>query len=203
MFEDTYKTIKRVSKGLFKDRGSKFIAIACPVENEEDVKLKLAELRKEYHDARHHCYAYQLGFDKSAYRVNDDGEPSSTAGKPIYGQILSKDLTNILIVVVRYFGGTKLGVSGLINAYRSAARDALEENSIITKTVTEIYELSFDYPLMNDVMRILKDEKLEQLSQKFELSCSLTFSVRKNDGMRVQEKFRKLHGLDIKHLRTV
>ena len=202
MFENTYKTITKVSKGLFKDRGSKFIAIACPVKKEEDVKFKLAELRKEYHDARHHCYAYQLGFDKSAYRVNDDGEPSSAAGKPIYGQILSKDLTNILIVVVRYFGGTKLGVSGLINAYRSAARDALDNNIIIKKTVNEIYELSFDYPLMNDVMRILKDEKLEQLSQKFELSCSLTFSVRKNDAIRVQEKFKKMHGLEIKYLRT-
>jgi len=203
MFEDTYKTITQVTKGLFKDRGSKFIAIASHVEKEEDVKNKLAELRKEYHDARHHCYAYQLGFDKSAYRVNDDGEPSGTAGKPIYGQILSKDLTNILIVVVRYFGGTKLGVSGLINAYRSAARDSLDNNVIITKTVNEIYELSFDYPLMNDVMRILKDEKLEQLAQKFELSCSLTFSVRKNDSMRVQEKFKKMHGLEIKYLRTV
>jgi len=203
MFEDTYKTITKSSKGLFKDKGSKFIAIACPVKKEEDVKIKLAELRKEYHDARHHCYAYQLGFDKSAYRINDDGEPSGTAGKPIYGQILSKDLTNILIVVVRYFGGTKLGVSGLINAYRSATKDALENSVIITKTVNEIYELSFDYLLMNDVMRILKDEKLEQISQTFELSCSLTFSVRKNDGMRVHEKFKKIHGLEIKYLRTI
>ncbi len=203
MFEDTYRTTTKASKGLFKDKGSKFIAISFPVGSEEEVKHKLAELRKEYHDARHHCYAYQLGFDKSAYRINDDGEPSGTAGKPIFGQILSKDLTNILIVVVRYFGGTKLGVSGLINAYRSAARDALDNNTIITKTINEIYELSFDYPLMNDVMRILKDEKLKQLSQSFELSCSLTFSVRKSDAMRVHEKFKKMHGLEIKYLKTI
>ncbi len=203
MFEDTYKTITSQSKGLFKDRGSRFIAIACPVRDEKEVKEKLTDLRKEYHDARHHCYAYQLGFDKSAYRVNDDGEPSSTAGKPIYGQILSKDLTNILIVVVRYFGGTKLGVSGLINAYKSAAKDALGDAEIVTKTVNEIYELSFDYPLMNDVMRILKDENLEQISRNFELRCALTFSVRRNDGIRIFEKFKKIHGLKIKYLRTL
>jgi uncharacterized YigZ family protein len=203
MFEDTYKTITKTSRGVYKDRGSKFIAIAYPVGNEEDVKMKLTELKKEYHDARHHCYAYQLGFDKSAYRINDDGEPSGTAGKPIYGQILSKDLTNILIVVVRYFGGIKLGVSGLINAYRSAARDALEDNSIITKTINEIFEIRFDYPLMNDVMKILKDEKLRQLTRNFELTCLLTFSVRKSDATRIQDKFRKMHGLDIKHVKTI
>ncbi len=203
MFDDTYKTITGVAKALFKDKGSKFIAIATPVESEEEVRVRLTELKKEYHDARHHCYAYQLGFDKSAYRVNDDGEPSGTAGKPIFGQIQSKDLTNIMIVVVRYFGGTKLGVSGLINAYRTAARDALDNADIITKTVNEIYELSFDYPLMNDVMRIMKEENLDQVSQDFGLSCSLNFSVRKRDGMRVFERFRNLHGLEIKYIITI
>lgn len=125
LFEDTYKTIASPSEGVFKDRGSKFIAKAFPVKTEDDIKIHLETLRKDYYDARHHCYAYQLGFDKSAYRINDDGEPSGTAGKPIFGQINSHDLTNILIVVIRYFGGTKLGVSGLINAYRTASKESI------------------------------------------------------------------------------
>lgn len=202
MFGDTYKTITKASTGLYKEKGSKFIAIACTVQSEEDVKEKLEELKKEYHNARHHCYAYQLGFDKSAYRINDDGEPSGTAGKPIFGQINSFELTNILIVVVRYFGGTKLGVSGLIRAYKTAAKDALENSKIITKTVNEIYELKFEYPLMNDIMRILKEENLEQFDQNFELSCSLKFSVRKRDAERVKEKFKQMHGIQVKYLKT-
>lgn len=202
LFEDTYKTINEISEGLFKDRGSKFIAFAFPINNEEDVKERLAELRKKYHDARHHCYAYVLGQDKSAYRINDDGEPSGTAGRPIHGQILSHDLTNILIVVIRYFGGTKLGVSGLINAYRTAGREAIESNIIVTKTIHEVYNVYFQYERMNDVMKIIKEEGLKVISQQFELECSLSFSVRKKSANYIYERFSKIKDLKIKYLQT-
>ncbi|MCX6230210.1 MAG: YigZ family protein [Bacteroidetes bacterium] len=202
LFEDTYKTIKLRSEGIYKEKGSKFIAIALPVCSENDVKEALALLRKEFYDARHHCYAYILGFDKSAYRINDDGEPSGTAGRPIHGQLMSKDLTNTLVVVVRYFGGTKLGVSGLINAYKTATKEALESAEIIEKIVCDIYEISFDYLQMNDVMKLLKDENLHQFEQAFETACSLKFTVRKNNSDRLYEAFRKIEGLKIKFLRT-
>ncbi|MGZ4159143.1 MAG: IMPACT family protein, partial [Bacteroidia bacterium] len=152
--------------------------------------------------ANHHCYAFRLGADKQAYRANDDGEPSNTAGKPILGQIQSKDLTNILIVVVRYFGGTLLGVSGLIQAYKQAAEDAISHSKIIEKTVNDIYELRFDYLQMNDVMKIIKDGNLDILSQNFELSCSLAFSVRKSNSNKVYDSFKKLEGLKITFLST-
>ncbi len=181
LFEDTYKTIENISEGLFKDRGSKFIAHAIPVNNENQVKEHLSALRKKYHDARHHCYAYQLGFDKSSYRINDDGEPSGTAGKPIFGQILSHDLTNILIVVVRYFGGTKLGIGGLINAYKTSAKDALNNAKIIEKTINEVYEIIYDYPVMNAVKKIIKEENITQTSQKFDLNCKIIFLIRKSN----------------------
>lgn len=203
LFEDTYHTIKKAAEGLYKEKGSKFIALAVPVHNEDEVKQKLVEIRKTYHDARHHCYAYVLGFDKSAHRYNDDGEPSGTAGRPIFGQLQSFDLTNILVVVVRYFGGTKLGVSGLITAYRSATRDALERADIIDLTVNDVYELGFEYPLMNEVMRVIKDEGLQIVEQDFQLSCKLSFRVRKNFSKRIYERFRKLHGVKIDYLKTV
>ena len=203
MFEDTYHTITNPSKGLYKEKGSKFIAVAVPVMTEEEVKEKLGDLRKEYHDARHHCYAYVLGFDKSAHRYNDDGEPSGTAGRPIFGQLQSKDLTNILVVVIRYFGGTKLGVSGLITAYKSATRDALETADIISLTVNDVYQLSFEYPLMNEVMRVIKDEDLKVTDQDFQLSCKLNFKVRKNSSNKVYERFTKIHGVKIDYLKTV
>lgn len=203
LFEDTYHTITSPSKGLYKEKGSKFIALAIPVMTEEEVKDQLAQLRKEYHDARHHCYAYVLGFDKSAHRYNDDGEPSGTAGRPIFGQLQSKDLTNILVVVIRYFGGTKLGVSGLITAYKSATRDALETADIISLTVNDVYGLSFEYPLMNEVMRVIKDEELKIVDQDFQLRCKLSFSVRKNSSNKLYERFRKIHGVKIDYLKTV
>ena len=203
LFEDTYNTIKKTSRGLYKEKGSKFIALAFPVHTEEEVKIKLDEVRKEYHDARHHCYAYVLGFDKSAHRFNDDGEPSGTAGRPIFGQLQSFDLTNILIVVVRYFGGIKLGVSGLITAYRSAAKDAIENTDIVKLTINDEYELSFEYPLMNEVMRVIKDEGLEVIDQDFQLSCKLQFMIRKNSSNRVYERYRKIHGVNIRYLKTV
>jgi uncharacterized YigZ family protein len=203
LFEDTYKTIKTQSVGIFKDRGSKFIALAIPVISENEIKEKLETIRKKYYDATHHCYAYQLGFDKSAYRINDDGEPSGTAGKPIFGQILSNDLTNILIVVIRYYGGTKLGVPGLINAYKTSTALALENSEIISKIVKEIYEINYDYLAMNAVMKIIKEEKLEQLEHNFDLKCKIVFSVRKNNSKKVYEKFKSINGLLIQYLKIV
>jgi uncharacterized YigZ family protein len=202
LFEDTYLTISESSEGLFKDRGSKFIAYAYPVTTETEIKERLAFLRKEHSSARHHCYAYRLGPDKSAYRANDDGEPAGTAGKPILGQLLSKDLTNTLIVVVRYFGGTLLGVSGLINAYRNAAADAIANAGIIEKQVQDVYEVKFTYPAMNHVMKIIKDEDLQILSQDLSLDCTLSFAVRKSNADRVEAMFRKIDDLTIHHSRT-
>lgn len=203
MFEDVYHSIASRSEGLYKAKGSKFIAIAFPVKTEAEVKDKLQEVRKAYHDARHHCYAYRLGFDKSSHRYNDDGEPSGTAGRPIFGQIQSKDLTNILIIVVRYFGGTKLGVSGLITAYKTAAHEAIKQARILSLTVNDVYEICFEYPLMNEVMRIVKDEQLIVIEQDFQINCKLSFKVRKKESNRLYDKFRKLHGIKIRYLITV
>ena len=202
MFEDTFLTIEKNAEGLFKDKGSKFLSFAFPVTTEEEVKVELAKLRKLHPSARHHCYAFMLGVNKQGYRANDDGEPSNTAGKPILGQINSKGLTNVLIVVVRYFGGTLLGVSGLINAYKMAAADSLENAKIVEKTVNDVYEVKFDYLQMNEVMKIMKDEKLEQLSQNFEMNCSLLFSVRKSNSNNVYEEFNKIPKLTIEYKRT-
>lgn len=177
--EDLYKTIKMPAEGLYKEKGSKFIALAYPVDTEEEIKSLLAEIRTEYYDARHHCYAYRLGADKKRFRTNDDGEPSSTAGKPILGQILSADLTNILIVVVRYFGGIKLGVSGLIQAYKEAAADAIAHADIIEKTENRILRVRFSYGVMNEVMRVVKEEEPEVLDRMFELECRMTLSIRR------------------------
>jgi uncharacterized YigZ family protein len=202
LFDDSYKTIVNHSEGFFKDRGSKFISHAYPVKTEEDVKEILAQLRKDYYDARHHCYSYILNPDKSAFRINDDGEPSGSAGKPIHGQLLSYDLTNTLVVVIRYFGGTKLGIPGLINAYREATRDALNQTEIITKTINEYFQIEYEYPLMGNVMRIIKDENLEQINTQFEISCKIEMRVRKNDYQRIADEFGKIHGVKLVHLRT-
>ena len=202
LFEDTYLTIAQPCEGLFKDKGSRFIAFAYPVGNEEDIKKCLAGLRKEHFNARHHCYAFRLGADKQAFRANDDGEPKYTAGKPIFSQIQKNDLTNILIAVVRYFGGTLLGTGGLINAYKQAAADALEHATIIENTVNDFYEISFDYLQMNEVMRMLKEENLEQIQHNFEQDCKLIFSVRKNNSNKVFELFNKINNLDVKYLNT-
>jgi len=203
LFEDTYRTISKATEGIYKDKGSKFIALSFPVSNEEEVKEKLAEVRKRYHDARHHCYAYRLGFDKLVYRINDDGEPSGTAGKPIFGQFLSNDLTNILVVVVRYFGGTKLGISGLIKAYKTATIEALKEEIFITKKVWDVYKVYFDYPQMNDVMKILKEDGINQLDQRFDLECMVKFSVRKKFTNKIYDRFSKIKNLRIKYLQTI
>jgi len=203
MFSDTYYTLKQNSEGLYKDKGSKFIAYAWPVKNEEEIKRILDDLRKKHYDARHHCYAWALGPTRDAFRINDDGEPSGTAGKPIYGQILSNDITNVLIVVVRYFGGTKLGVRGLINAYKAAAADAIENNTKIEMLIREIYQLQFDYPLMNEVMKVLKDFDLNQLSHEFALSCKLTFEVRRSKADEVKNIFQSIYGVKITYIHTL
>lgn len=200
MSEDTYKSISVRSEGLFKDRGSKFIGIAVPVETEDEVKEALEAIRKEYYDARHHCYAYRLKFDHSLWRVNDDGEPSSSAGRPIFGQIQSYDLTNILIVVVRYFGGTKLGVPGLINAYRTAAKEAIEDNTIEDRIVYHQYDIHYEYAAMNDVMKIIKDESLEQLETQFDLKCRIRLKIRMRDSERITEKLGKINTLKIEEV---
>ncbi len=202
LFDDTYFTINSRATGIYKERGSKFLATAIPVKDENEVKQELELIRKEYYDARHHCYAYVLGFDKAAWRANDDGEPSGTAGRPIHGQIQSHDLTNILIVVVRYFGGIKLGVSGLINAYKTAASDALSNAEIVERTVDEFYEIKFNYEAMNDIMKIVKDDGLHLVNTQFDLECSLTFKIRKKEADRVNEKFRKTYGSKVIYLKS-
>jgi len=203
MSTDTYKTINQSSEGLYKEKGSKFITYAYPVCSEVEIKEHIAFLKKEYYDARHHCYAYMLGADRKEFRANDDGEPSSTAGKPILGQILSNKLTNILIVVIRYFGGTKLGVSGLIHAYKSAAADAISNAEIIDKTVNDIYDINFDYLAMNDVMKIIKDDQPEQLGQNFNLRCKITLSIRQSEVDKLIEKFSKIEGVKTNFIKTI
>lgn len=180
MEPDSYNTIEKDGEGLFKDRGSKFIARAFPVETEEQVKEILAELRKEYYDARHHCYAYRINPEGEQFRSNDDGEPSGTAGKPILNQLLSKELMNVLVVVIRYFGGTKLGVSGLINAYKTATNEALNNVSIVKRFIYRQIEIRFEYPLMNSVMKLVKEEGVEMLEQSFDLNCVIKIQVKKS-----------------------
>lgn len=178
---DTFKSLEAPSEGLYKEKGSKFLAFAYPVTSEEEVKRHLERIRKEYYDARHHCYAYRLGLEGSVWRMNDDGEPSSTAGRPILGQIQSAGLSDILIVVVRYFGGIKLGVPGLINAYRSAAADAVSNGRIVEKTAEETFAVTFDYTGMDRVMRVMKDMGLSPLRFDTDNVCRLEMSVRLRD----------------------
>jgi uncharacterized YigZ family protein len=197
---DLYRTIKGPSKGEFKDRGSKFYAFAYPIETEGEFKEHLQDLKKEYHDARHHVYAFRIGSDKKTFRASDDGEPSNSSGPPILGQIQSFDLTNIMIVVVRYFGGIKLGVPGLINAYRTAAADAIENAKIIEKTEQKIIRISFEYLDMNNVMRIIKDQNLNIVNQDFQLNCIIDLSVRLRDVDQVLERVNKLEKVTAKTL---
>ncbi len=197
--EDVYKTIETPAEGLYKEKGSKFIALAYPVCTEEAVKEIVGEIKVRYYDARHHCYAYRLGADKKKFRANDDGEPSSTAGKPILGQILSYDLTDILIVVVRYFGGIKLGVSGLINAYRAAAADAIGHARIVEKTDDEVFRIKFDYTVMNEVMRVVKEEEPEVMSRDFSMECRMTLSIRKQNASRLSSRLQQIESLSFEN----
>lgn len=178
---DTFRSLEAPSEGLYKEKGSKFLAFAYPVASEEEIKRHLERIRKEYYDARHHCYAYRLGLAGDVWRMNDDGEPSSTAGRPIFGQIQSAGLSDILIVVVRYFGGIKLGVPGLINAYRSAAADAISNGRIVEKTATELFSVTFDYAGMDRVMRVLKDMGISPLKYTAESECRMEMRVRLRD----------------------
>jgi len=198
LFEDTYRTITKPSEGVFKDRGSKFIAFAFPIASEADIKAIVNKLKTEHTKANHHCWAMRLSPDRSVFRVNDDGEPSGTAGRPILNALLSHNLTNILIVVVRYFGGTLLGVPGLINAYKKAAEEAIKAADIIEKVVTDVYSIRFDYALMNEVMRVVKQEGLEVLRQLSDERCELHVGVRKSHVERVLPLFHLLHGVEIK-----
>lgn len=197
MEEDKYRTVKATAEGLYKEKGSRFIAFIYPVMTEEEIKEILAEVKTKYYDARHHCYAYCLGANRERFRANDDGEPSSTAGKPILGQIISNDLSNVLVVVVRYFGGIKLGVSGLIQAYRDAAADAILHAEVVERTVDEVIRVRFTYVVMNDVMKVLKEEEPEVLSRNFEMECEMTLSIRQKDMPRLKERLLKIESLSI------
>ncbi len=197
--KDTYNTIEVAPEPtLFKDKNSKFYAYAFPVQNENEVKTYLEQLKKEHHAARHWCYAYQLGTETITYRANDDGEPNNSAGMPIYGQIQSFDVTNILIVVIRYYGGIKLGVGGLINAYKISAQQILEASNIIEKTINITYIIAFEYKNMNAVMRIIKEKNLKIIDQKLELDCKIIISVRKNMAKEVFNMFNTLYEINIK-----
>jgi uncharacterized YigZ family protein len=189
---DEYKTISGTSEGYYTEKRSKFLAFAHHVETTDEVKDIVAGYRKKYYDARHVCYAYMLGAERKEFRANDDGEPSSTAGKPILGQINSNELTNILIVVVRYYGGVNLGTSGLIVAYREAASDALAHATVETRQVEEILKYSFAYPQMNDVMRIVKDMNPRIVSQTFENTCEIVLSIRKSEAEQLRSRLAKL-----------
>lgn len=196
--EDTYKTIvKPVKNILYKDRSSKFYGYAFPVTSEEAVKAILEDIKKEHRSARHCCYAYMIGTENPIYRANDDGEPSNSAGMPIYGQIQSFGVINVLVIVVRYFGGVKLGVGGLISAYRTTAQLTLDECHIITKTINSEYVLTFDYKDMNKVMRIIKEKQLDILNQELTQRCKLIFSVRQKEETTILSLFQNVYGIHI------
>lgn len=199
MENDTYKTLAAPSEeALYKEKNSKFFGYAFPIENEDEVKEILEEVKKKHHSARHWCYAFQLGTEDIYYRANDDGEPNNSAGMPIYGQIQSFDVTNILIIVVRYFGGVKLGVGGLISAYRTAAQMALEASDIIEKTIDVHYTLKFSYQNMNKVMRVIKEKNLDIIAQKMEMDCEIVVGTRKKNAPVVLKAFTNLYEIEIR-----
>ena len=192
MVQDTYKTIADVSEGLYTEKRSKFIAVALPVKTGEEIKEHLEVYQKKYYDARHVCYAYMLGHERKDFRANDNGEPSGTAGKPILGQINSNELTDILVIVVRYFGGIKLGTSGLIVAYKAAAAEAIAAATILEKTVDDEVTVLFEYPFMNDVMRIVKEEEPEIVDQLYDMDCRMTLRIRRSCMPRLRERLLKV-----------
>lgn len=203
LFEDTYFTIEEPAEGIFRDKGSKFIAYAYPFKDENKLKEIIAELKVLHPKARHHCWAYRMTPDRTVFRINDDGEPSGTAGRPILNVLLSKDVTNILVVVVRYFGGTLLGVPGLINAYKTATVEALAKASIIKKTVNDVYQIDFEYLAMNDVMRVIKDEDIAVLNQQFDNACNMTVEMRKMQVNSFVQKMEKIEGVKINYIKTL
>ena len=199
--KDTYKSITKPSpEVLFKDRNSKFFGYAFPIKTEEEANKHLEDLKAKHHKARHWCYAWQIGKEEFQYRANDDGEPSNSAGMPIYGQIQSFEVTNILIVVVRYFGGVKLGVGGLINAYKTAAQMALEASDILKRTIDEVFVVKFDYPEMNKVMQVIKKNNLNVIDQKLEIDCKIFIAVRKKEAESIYSKFDNTYKVEISKL---
>lgn len=202
LLDDTYKTIIRPSEGLFRDKGSKFIGYTYPLGSENELKDILSHLKAEHPKARHYCWALRLTPDRTVFRVNDDGEPSGTAGKPILNTLLSYEVTNILAVVVRYFGGTLLGVPGLINAYKTATIEALNHAEIISQTVNSLYQLKFEHLQMNDVMRIIKEEDLKVSNQQFDTSCSFDIEIRQSAVNRIVGRLEKINGISLKFIRS-
>ena len=198
LFNDSYFTINAPTQGLFKDKGSKFLAFAFPFDDENLLKEIIIQLKLEHPKANHFCFAYRLGLDQTAFRVNDDGEPSGTAGRPILNILLSKDLTNILVVVVRYFGGTLLGVSGLINAYKKATEEVISESEIINKTVKDYYQIKFDYLEMNDVMKIIKDDDLLIINKNFNLDCEIDLAINQSKTNQTIQKLEHIKNLTLK-----
>jgi uncharacterized YigZ family protein len=198
--KDTYQTILVPSEEvLFKEKNSKFFGYAFPVSNESQINNYIIQLKKQHHSARHYCYAWQIGTEITQYRVNDDGEPNNSAGQPIFGQIQSFNVTNILIVIVRYFGGTKLGVGGLISAYRTAAQMAMEASNIMVKTINIEYDIIFDYKNMNKVMRIIKEKNLYIINQQLEISCKIGISVRRKNSQEIFDIFNSIKNVNIKN----
>ena len=202
MESDTYTTIKSPSQGIYKEKGSRFTAFTFPLTSAEEVKPIVDKIRKENHDAKHHCYAYMIGLERNIWRYNDDGEPSGTAGRPILGQINSFGLTNVLIVVSRHFGGTLLGVSGLINAYKTAAASAIENSEIIERTLQDFYKVTFSYVAINDVMKILKEENVSQSDQLFDLDCSIKINFRASSKERILNRLSRIEGLKLEYIET-
>lgn len=200
MAEGTFKTITDRAEGYYTEKRSKFISYAVPVRSVEEVKEELAKYRKEYYDARHVCWAYMLGPDRKTFRANDDGEPSSTAGKPILGQINSNELTDILILVIRYFGGIELGTSGLIVAYRTAAAEAIAAATIEERTVDEDITVVFEYPYLNSIMRIVKEDAPTVIAQKFDMDCEMTLRIRKGEAERLKNRLAKVETAYLKEL---
>lgn len=203
LFDDSYRTIAQPSTGLFKDKGSKFISYAFPVKSEAEMKECLQQIKAEHPKARHHCWALRLSPDRTIYRVNDDGEPGGSAGRPILNTILSADLTDIGIIVVRYFGGTLLGIPGLIHAYKAATVDALNKCAVVEKQIMDTYQLRFNYIVMNDVMRMIKEEGLTVISQLFETECSIVIAIRQSNLNRILGKIEKIDNLTYTYQSTV
>jgi uncharacterized YigZ family protein len=203
LFSDSYSTIKSPNQTILKERGSKFIGFIFPVVNESEIKNQLLQLKKEHPNANHHCYAWRLGADKSAFRFNDDGEPSNTAGKPIYGQIQAKDLTNVLLVVVRYFGGTLLGVGGLINAYKTAAAEVVNSAVIVERFILFEYRIDFDEDVINHVMRILKINEAKIISHTYESQNSVVFQIKKQNSTNLEKDFTDLYTTKLNYLKIV
>ncbi|WP_207426246.1 YigZ family protein [Pedobacter sp. SYSU D00535] len=203
LFDDKYKTIEKPLEGIFRDRGSKFIAYAFPVRSEEQAKMHVSQLKEEHPKARHHCWALRLSPDRNVFRLNDDGEPSGTAGRPILNVILSNDLTNICVVVVRYFGGTLLGVPGLINAYKTATAEALKLAEVIELSIKDVYSITFDYLQMNVVMKTIKDENLKIRRQEFENICTAEIEIPKSQLNSTLGKFEKIESLKLRYISTI